>query len=142
MIAVSDFLVWAIVILAVAGIGIGAMTNAYFKPLGGKIPFPLPIEASATPLSGEAQAAFEQGVKVFQGGDYRGAIARFTQVSRLEPSCAEAFHNLGLAQVNVGDDNQAVRSLLQASERYDRQGSKDGIDQVKQQLIVLKQSAA
>jgi regulator of sirC expression with transglutaminase-like and TPR domain len=55
----------------------------------------------------------------------------------LEPRCAEAFQNCGLAYANLGTDDLAAKALVRASEAYDQQGTKEGLDMVKQQLEQL-----
>lgn len=45
---------------------------------------------------------------------------------------------MGLAYANIGDNNKAVRSLLKASDAYDKQDTKAGLDRIKQELETLK----
>jgi negative regulator of replication initiation len=66
-------------------------------------------------------------------------IAQLSELVEQAPNCAEAWHNLGLAYANIGDNNKAVRSLLKASDAYDQQDTKAGIDRIKQDLETLKE---
>ena len=133
-----NFIIWAVVILGIAGFSIGSMVNAYRQPIS-QAPFPnAAIDQPSTPLASATLAIFVGAVGTYKAGDYRGAIEQFTQVVEQEPGCAEAWHNMGLAYANIGDNNKAVRSLLKASAAYDQQDTKAGIDRIKQELEVLK----
>ncbi|MCG8363036.1 MAG: hypothetical protein MJA27_06860 [Pseudanabaenales cyanobacterium] len=127
----SDFLIWAIAVLAVLGIGVGSIAITYFQPLGSSIVFADPITSLSTSLSSKAAEQFQQGCEAFQAGQYRRAINAFSQVIETEPACAEAFHNRGRVQANLGDNMLSVRDLLAAEDRYDKQGAKAGIDRIK-----------
>ena len=127
----SNFLIWAIAVVAIMGIGVGSIAITYFRPLGASIVFTDPIPSPSISLSSDAAEQFQRGCQAFQSGQYRGAIAAFSQVLDTAPACAEAFHNRGRGQANLGDNNLSVRDLLAAGERYDQQGSKAGVDQVK-----------
>ncbi len=133
-----NFIIWAVVILGIAGFSIGSMVNAYRQPIS-KAPFPnAAIDQPSTPLAAAALTIFVGAVGTYRAGDYRGAIEQFAQVVEQEPGCAEAWHNMGLAYANIGDNNKAVRSLLKASAAYDQQDTKAGIDRIRQELEVLK----
>ena len=56
------------------------------------------------------------------------------------PNCAEAWHNVGLAYANVSDNNRAIRSLLKASDAYNKQDTKSGVDRLKQDLKTVTSS--
>ncbi|MEL6263667.1 MAG: tetratricopeptide repeat protein [Cyanobacteria bacterium J06626_6] len=114
------------------------MVRAYRQPIT-EIPFPdAVIDDPSIPLSGPARELFVAAVGTFKAGDYRGTLDRFAQLLEKEPNCAEAFHNLGLAYANLGDNDKALRSLLKASAAYDQQGTKAGIERIKQDLERLK----
>ena len=130
----TDFLIWAIAVLAVLGIGVGSITLTYFQPLGASILFSDPIQSPSIPLSSKAAEQFQQGCEAFQAGQYRRAVNQFSQVIATEPTCAEAFHNRGRVQANLGDNTLSVRDLLQAGEHYDQQETKAGIIQIKQDM--------
>ncbi len=133
-----NFFIWAVVIFGIAGFSIGSMINAYRQPIT-QAPFPnAAIDQPSVPLSSAALTLFVGAVGTYQASDYRGAIEQLTQVVEQEPNCAEAWHNMGLAYANIGNNNKAVRSLLKASEAYDQQGTKAGIDRIKQELETLQ----
>ena len=129
-----ELAIWLSVVLAILGFGMGIMVWAYRRPLGNSALFPAAVVALSVPVSDEARAQFEAGCAAFAQGRYPAAIDQFTAVMAAEPSCAEAFHNGGLAYANMGTDGTAVQALLKASDLYDQQGTKPGLDLVKQQL--------
>ena len=134
---ISNFIVWAVVVFGIAGFAITSMLSAFRKPIA-ETPFPdAVLDSPSIPLSSSATSAFTGAVGTYKAGDYRGAIEQLTPVVESEPNCAEAWHNIGLAYANVGDNNKAVRSLLKASEAYDKQATKSGIDRIKQDLKLL-----
>ncbi|MEM8505621.1 MAG: tetratricopeptide repeat protein [Cyanobacteria bacterium P01_D01_bin.1] len=135
---IPNLLVWIAVVFGIAGFAMFSMLSAYRRPIE-QAPFPnLVVETSSIPLSALAQTLYVSAVGTYRSGDYRGAVEQFTEVLNIEPNCAEAFHNLGMAYANVGDNNKAVRSLLKAGEAYAQQDTKAGLDQVKQALEKLK----
>ncbi|WOD37482.1 hypothetical protein [Nodosilinea sp. E11] len=129
-----ELAIWLSVVTAILGFGMGVMVWAYRRPLGNSALFPTPVTELSTPLSDEARAQFESGCTAFAQGRYPAAIDQFTAVMTAEPTCAEAFHNGGLAYANMGTDGLAVQALLKASDLYDQQSTKPGLDLVKQQL--------
>ncbi|MGF1518655.1 MAG: hypothetical protein ACFCVB_12735 [Nodosilinea sp.] len=129
-----ELAIWLSVVLAILGFGMGVMVWAYRRPLGNSALFPAAVVDLSMPVSDEARAQFEAGCAAFAQGRYPAAIDQFTAVMTAEPSCAEAFHNGGLAYANMGTDGTAVQALLKASDLYDQQGTKPGLDLVKQQL--------
>lgn len=135
---IPNLLVWIAVVFGIAGFAMFSMVRAYRKPIE-QVPFPnRVVEASSIPLSTASQTLYIAAVGTYQAGDYRGAIEQFTELLSEEPNCAEAFHNLGLAYANVGDNNKAVRSFLKAGEAYAQQDTKEGLEQVKQDMKKLK----
>ena len=133
-----NLIVWAVVVLGIGGFAIGSMINAYLQPIPA-VPFAGElVESLSMPLSTAAQERFAGAVGTYKAGDYRGAIEQFTRVIEEEKGCAEAWHNVGLAYANIGANNKAVRSLLKASDAYDKQGTKAGLDRIKQNLETLK----
>ncbi|MFQ4134968.1 hypothetical protein PGN35_001485 [Nodosilinea sp. PGN35] len=129
-----ELAIWLSVVVAVLGFGMGVMVWAYRRPLGNSALFPAPVMDLSMPIGDEARTQFEAGCAAFAQGRYPIAIDQFTAVMTAEPDCAEAFHNGGLAYANLGTDGLAVQALLKASDLYDRQGTKPGLDLVKQQL--------
>ncbi|NJM95964.1 MAG: hypothetical protein HC800_00985 [Phormidesmis sp. RL_2_1] len=135
---VPNFLIWAVVVFGIAGFAISSMLSAFRRPID-QVPFPDgAIAQPSIPLAEPAMSAFVGAVGTYRAGDYRGAIEQLTPVVEQEPNCAEAWHNIGLAYANVGDNNKAVRSLLKASDAYDKQATKAGIDRIKKDLETLK----
>lgn len=135
---ILNFAVWAVVVLGLGGFAIASMISAFRKPVN-QTPFPsTTLKEASIPLSGTAASAFIAAAGTYNAGDYRKAIEQLTPVVEQEPNCAEAWHNIGLAYANVGDNNKAVRSLLKASDAYDKQGTKEGIERIKQDLETLK----
>lgn len=125
-------------ITALTGFAISTMVKAYKKPID-QIPFPdAAIDQPSLPLSQECLALFVSGVGTFKSGDYRKAKDQFAAVLEKEPQCAEAFHNMGLTYANIGDNDKALRSFLKASDAYDQQNTKAGIDLIKQHLNQLR----
>ena len=135
----TELITWLVVVLGILGFGMGSMLLAYRRPAGATVLFPAPVTDLSAPVADQARALFEAGVADFERGRYPQAIGQFSQVMELEPACAEALHNGGLAYANLGNDNLAVQALLQASDRYDQQGTKAGLDRVK---YALEQVAA
>jgi len=134
----TSALVAIALITGLTGFAISAMVKAYNQPID-EIPFPnATIDQPSLPLSQACLALFISGVGTFKAGDYRKAKDQFTQVLEQEPNCAEAFHNLGLSYANIGDNDKALRSFLKASDAYDQQDTKEGIDLIKQHLETLK----
>ena len=135
-----NFLIWAAVVIGATSFAVGSMVKAYRKPIE-QVPFAeRVIDQPSVAVSTEALSAFVGAVGTFKSGDYRGAVDQFTEVLSKEPNCAEGVHNLGLAYANIGDNDKALRSLLKAGDAYDKQGTKEGIEQIKQDLETLKRN--
>jgi hypothetical protein len=132
-----ELAIWLSVVLGILGLGMRVMVWAYRRPLGNSPLFPAPVVQLSVPLGDAARAQFEAGCAAFAQGRYPAAVDQFAAVAAAEPTCAEAFHNGGLAYANLGTDGPAVQALLTASDLYDRQGTKTGLDLVKQQLEQL-----
>ncbi len=135
---ISNFIIWAVVVFGIAGFAITSMLSAFRRPID-QIPFPnAVVNRPSIPLSEAAMTGFVEAVGTYKATDYRRALEQFTKVVEQEAGCAEAWHNIGLAYANVGDNNKAVRSLLKAGDAYDKQGTKEGIDRIKEDLETLK----
>ena len=135
----TELITWLVVVLGILGFGMGSMLMAYRRPSGAAVLFPAPVTDLSMPVPEQARVLFQAGVDAFERGRYAQAIGEFSQVVELEPTCAEALHNGGLAYANLGNDNLAVPALVQASDRYNQQGTKAGLDRVK---YALEQVAA
>lgn len=125
------------VMLIILGVGGGAIATTTLQPLGRRIPFTTPITDLSTPISGEARHQFNQGILAYRERSYAKAADCFTQVIDCEPILAEAFHNRARAQANLAKKQDAVGDFIAASDIYDRQGTKSGIDWIKADLDVL-----
>ncbi len=137
----TSFWIWLIVLIAVAGIGLGSMLSAYWGKDSVAVVFPEPIAADAMPLPTlipEAATAFQQGCEVYRSGQYRRAITCFNQALQLDPQLAEAYYNRGRASANLRRVTDAVADLVKASELYLEQGNTAPIAQLKQDLERLK----
>ncbi|NJR40456.1 MAG: tetratricopeptide repeat protein [Leptolyngbyaceae cyanobacterium CSU_1_4] len=112
----SSFLIWIIAIGMVAVIGLGSMIQAYSGSGSLAVLFADPIAPNPLPtLNATAAAQFQQGCEAYRQGKYRPASDRFTQAAQLDPTFAEAFHNLGLVTANLRQDNNAAQHLLLAA---------------------------
>lgn len=56
----------------------------------------------------------KQGLYKAQEGDYRGAIADFNQVLRINPNSALAYHNRGVARFKLEETQASIRDFTQA----------------------------
>ena len=132
-----EFAVWFSVVTTILGGGMAAMILAYRRPFKNAILFPAAIQTSSIPLATHAETQFRKGCRQFAQGRFLPAIRCFIQVVDMEPKCAEAFHNLGLAYANLGNDDYAVQALLKANEFYDQQDSGDGVVRILAQMEQL-----
>jgi tetratricopeptide (TPR) repeat protein len=57
--------------------------------------------------SGKAESAFAKGTRMLQQGDAQGSIAYFRRALARDPSNYRAYHNLGLANYQLGHAEQA-----------------------------------
>lgn len=125
------------VMLAILGIGGGAIATTTLKPWGQRVPFTTPITDLSIPISGEARHQFNQGVWAYREKAYARSVECFTRVIEWEPALAEALHNRARAQANLAKKQDAVADFVAASALYDRQGTKAGIDWIKADLDML-----
>jgi tetratricopeptide (TPR) repeat protein len=136
----QSFVIWVIVLGAIATFGITVMFRAYFGAGSVAVLFTDLISvAEPLPTLNEAAAiAFQQGSAAFQSSRYRQAGDRFQQAIQLDPTFAEAFHALGLTTANLKQDNEAARLFVKASELYLDQNNQPGFTRIKQDLQTLK----
>lgn len=64
----------------------------------------------------ELAASFEQGVAASAAGDYVEAIAQFEIALSIVDTCYSCYHNIGLANVELGQIDEAEAAFLQAIE--------------------------
>ena len=68
--------------------------------------------ASADPAGGgNAEALYNQGVTLFNGGKFAEAKAAFEGATKVDPKHSLAHYQLGMTALNLGDFNLAVSSL-------------------------------
>jgi Flp pilus assembly protein TadD len=68
--------------------------------------------ASADPAGGgNAEALYNQGVTLFNGGKFAEAKAAFEGATKADPKHSLAHYQLGMTALNLGDFNLAVSSL-------------------------------
>ncbi|MFM9263866.1 hypothetical protein [Tychonema sp. BBK16] len=139
----TNFIALSVIIFAILGIGLGTMTWAYFGKGSVSVLFKEPIlsfpEFPATDAGKKASVYFQQGLEVYQSGNYRQAKDKFSSTLELVSTLAEAYHNRGLACANLRSDDDAVVNLISASELYQQQDNGVALDIIKQNLEALKQ---
>lgn len=138
----TSFWIWLIALIVIAGFGLSAMVSAYWGGGSVAVVFPEPIVEADFPvptLNPEAAMQFQQGCEAYRARQYRRAVDGFTQAIRLDPGLAEAYHNRARATANLRRVTDAVAELVKASECYSQQDNAAGLEQVKQDLAVLKQ---
>ena len=72
--------------------------------------FTSPLQSSHS----EANAAFEEGVRLLERGELRAAIAAFETAVRLDPEHSEAWCQLGAAQAENEEESNAIAALLKS----------------------------
>jgi tetratricopeptide (TPR) repeat protein len=79
--------------------------------------------SAAAPGGGGAEASYNQGVILFNGGKFADAKTQFEAATKADPNYAPAFYQLGMTALNLGQIPDAVAAL----EKYlqlDPNGSK------------------
>ena len=66
--------------------------------------------------SGKAESAFAKGTRMLQEGDAQGSLAYFQRTLATDPSYYRAYHNLGLANYQLGDTEQAEGNFQKSIE--------------------------
>lgn len=59
----------------------------------------------------KAQEFVDRGKKAYQAGDYKSAIANYSEALKLKPGDARLFYNRGLAHMKLEDLDQAVKDF-------------------------------
>jgi len=62
----------------------------------------------------EAQTWFNEGVALYEKGDYRRAITAFDKAIAIDPSMAEVWNNRGLALIQTDQYREALQSINKA----------------------------
>jgi Tfp pilus assembly protein PilF len=65
-------------------------------------------------MSGKAEPAFRKGTDLLLKGDSRGSLAYFERALADDPGYYRAYHNLGLAQYQLGEKERAEKAFQQA----------------------------
>ncbi|MBD2578529.1 hypothetical protein [Oscillatoria sp. FACHB-1406] len=136
------FVIWAVAVSLVAGLGIGIMLWAYRGSGSTAVLFaeavPLATALEADRTGNKAKESFEKGCEAFNRGNYQQARDRFTQAIGQLEDLPEAYHNRGLCWANLRQDDDAAVNLVRASELYAQSDNPDAIAQIKQQLEAIK----
>lgn len=99
------------VVLATAGIG-----AQWYRSRPHDAPSPPSLTPAIEQSPQDAAALFDRGERHRDQGEYRLAIADYTQVTMLRPYYAGAWSRLGLCYEVVGDDDLAIENYSKAIE--------------------------
>lgn len=61
-----------------------------------------------SPKSAEVRAALVKALKAYKRGDYKAAVLRALEATRLDPDAAQAYHTLALSLEGLGDLHKAL----------------------------------
>ena len=90
-------------------------------------PMRLAPNAAANAAAG-LQKAFEEGVAADRAGNHDVAIAKFTEAAAINPTCADCYYNMGLANAGKKDYAAAEASFKKALEiKADHADSYNGL---------------
>jgi len=67
-------------------------------------------------VSGKAESAFAKGTRMLQQGDAQGSLAYFRRALGRDPGYYRAYHNLGLANYQLGNTAQAEGNFQKSIE--------------------------
>ena len=59
---------------------------------------------------------FNQGIHIYEQGNYQGAINAFTKALKMAPNDAESYYIRGLAKVDLEDHQGAIADFTKAIE--------------------------
>src|SRR6187399_2730128 len=68
------------------------------------------LEAVSNDAKAEARWRFDRGLRLYNQGDYEGAVIEFQRAQELHPHSAVLF-NIGLVQAKLGNSVESVRAL-------------------------------
>jgi tetratricopeptide (TPR) repeat protein len=136
----TSFWIWLLVLLGIAGFGLGTMVSAYWGKGSVAVLFPEPVGLGepVSTVNPEAASRFQQGCDAYGTGQYRQAVVQFQAALQLDPNLAEAQHNLARATANLRRVTEAIAELVKASELYSQQGNGAMLAQLKQDLETLR----
>ena len=97
--------------------------------------------AAQTDPRTQAKAHYQQGKKLYDQGDYRGAIAEFQAADRLAPSGVNDF-NIGLAHEALGERAEAIRAYRSYLVRMPDASNKPAVEASIQRLQAELDAAA
>jgi tetratricopeptide (TPR) repeat protein len=72
------------------------------------------VAQASSSADAKAEEFMTQGAEKFRKGEYKGAIADYTEAIQLKPKDALAYYNRGLAHSGLKDDKGAVDDYTQA----------------------------
>jgi tetratricopeptide (TPR) repeat protein len=89
-------------------------------------PAPSALAAPASPQADAAKQQYEQGAKLYQQGDYEGALQALKKAVELQPRSAETHYLLGMAYYNgkkqpaeaIGEIKKAIQLNPQFGQAY------------------------
>jgi tetratricopeptide (TPR) repeat protein len=99
------------------------LRTRFLRPSGERIsiaPAPVslipetPKEKNLTPQQKQIKALFNRAVQYQQQGNYKGAVADYTEVIRLDADYALAYRNRGMIKSEQGDYSAGILDLNQA----------------------------
>ncbi len=65
-------------------------------------------------LAGEAQNAFNDGVKLYKAAKFKDAVVAFNRALKAAPKSDEAYNNRGLAYFKLGQIDSAIKDYDEA----------------------------
>lgn len=72
------------------------------------------VSAQELKMSGKAEPAFRKGTDLLLKGDARASLVYFERALAQDPGYYRAYHNLGLAQYELGEKTQAEAAFQRA----------------------------
>lgn len=76
----------------------------------------LVVSVQELQMSGKAESAFAKGTRMLQHGDAQGSLDYFRRALAMDPGYYRAYHNLGLANYQLGDTEQAEADFQKSIE--------------------------
>lgn len=75
-----------------------------------------PIKKEEVVVSNEAKLAFDKGMEFYRQSKYDEAIGAFSEATKVEPKYAQAYCEMGIAQMEKNDFEGAIPNLLKSIE--------------------------